>query len=177
MQGCEGCAFFALWPLGSLRSLRSRRPLVALGSLRSSGPLFAFCSGRPLRSRRSLFALDALSTGRALVALGSLRSSGPLFAFCSRRPLRSRWALLRAGRQRNRGGQNGNHDYRAHGLPNNMRVEVDGGIEVSAKTVGELRKTTTWPDNLAINRPPENYPGSAVKVSWANGPGRTTPKP
>ena len=78
MQGRERCAFFALWPLGPLRSLRSRRPLVALGSL---------------------------------------RSSGPLFAFCSRRPLRSRWALLRAGRQRNRGGQNGNHDYRAHGFP------------------------------------------------------------
>jgi hypothetical protein len=63
------------------------------------------------------------------------------------------------------------------GLPDNMRVEVDGGVGVTAKTVGELRKTATWPDNLAITRPQENYPGSAVKVSRANGPGRTTPKP
>jgi hypothetical protein len=63
------------------------------------------------------------------------------------------------------------------GLANNMRVEVDSGIGVSAKTVAELRKTTTWPENLAILTPPENYPGCMVKVSRANGPGRATPKP
>ena len=63
------------------------------------------------------------------------------------------------------------------GLPNRMRVEVERGVGVSAKTVGELRKMTTWPENLAVMRPPENYPGSAVKISRANGPGRTTPKP
>jgi hypothetical protein len=63
------------------------------------------------------------------------------------------------------------------GLPNNMRVEVDPDIGLSAKTVGELRKTTTWPENLAIMTPPEYDRGSAVKVSRANGPGRATPKP
>ena len=63
------------------------------------------------------------------------------------------------------------------GLPKSMRVEAERGVGVSAKTVGELRKMTTWPENLAVTRPPENYPGSAVKVSRANGLGRTTPKP
>ena len=38
-------------------------------------------------------------------------------------------------------------------LPNRMRVEVDPDIEVSAKTVGQLRKVTTWPENLAIITP------------------------
>ncbi len=38
-------------------------------------------------------------------------------------------------------------------LPDKMRVEVDPGIEVSAKTVGELRKVTNWPENLAITTP------------------------
>jgi hypothetical protein len=63
------------------------------------------------------------------------------------------------------------------GLPNNMPVEVDPDIGVSAKTVGELRRTTTWPENLSVMRPPEHYPGGAVRVSRANGPGRATPKP
>ena len=63
------------------------------------------------------------------------------------------------------------------GLPNSMRVEVDPNVGVSAKTVGELRKATSWPENLAITTPSENYSGSAVKVSRANGPGRATPKP
>ena len=31
------------------------------------------------------------------------------------------------------------------GLPDNRPVEVEQDIEVSAKTVGELRKVTTWP--------------------------------
>jgi hypothetical protein len=31
------------------------------------------------------------------------------------------------------------------GLPNQMRVEVDSDIAISAKTVGELRKVTAWP--------------------------------
>ena len=34
-------------------------------------------------------------------------------------------------------------------LPNRMRVEVDPDIEVSARTVGQLRKVTAWPENLA----------------------------
>ena len=39
------------------------------------------------------------------------------------------------------------------GLPGKMRVEVDRGIEVSATTVGELRKLTLWPENLVIAIP------------------------
>jgi hypothetical protein len=34
-------------------------------------------------------------------------------------------------------------------LPDNTRVEVDPDIEISAKTVGELRKVTALPENLA----------------------------
>jgi hypothetical protein len=63
------------------------------------------------------------------------------------------------------------------GLPNSMPVEVESGLGVSAKTVGELRNATTWPENLAVMRPQEHYSGSAVKVSRANGSRRTTPKP
>ena len=63
------------------------------------------------------------------------------------------------------------------GLPNSMPVEVDSGIGVSAKTVGELRNAAMWPDNVAVMRPQEHYSGSSVKVSRANGPRRTTPKP
>ena len=63
------------------------------------------------------------------------------------------------------------------GLPDQMRVEVEPGIEISAKTVGELRQVTTWPDNLAISTPQERYPESAVRVGKANVASRTSPKP
>ena len=49
-----------------------------------------------------------------------------------------------------------------------MRVEVDPDIGVSARTVGELRKLTAWPDNMAIMTPPEPDPESAIKVSKAS---------
>ena len=51
------------------------------------------------------------------------------------------------------------------GLPAQMPVKVDADIEVTAKTVGELRKVTTWPENLAITTPQDRYPDSAVRVS------------
>ena len=35
-------------------------------------------------------------------------------------------------------------------LPNRMRMRVDRGIAVSARTIGELRKVIAWPENLAI---------------------------
>jgi len=35
-------------------------------------------------------------------------------------------------------------------LPNKMRVEVDLGVRLPAKTVGELQKLTDWPENLVI---------------------------
>ena len=54
------------------------------------------------------------------------------------------------------------------GLPVNMRIEVEPGIAVSAKTVGELRKVTSWPENLVITTPQEHYPESVVKVSKAS---------
>ena len=50
-------------------------------------------------------------------------------------------------------------------LPAQMRVEVDSDIEISAKTVRELRKVA-WPDNLAITTPQDRY-GSVVRVSKA----------
>jgi hypothetical protein len=57
-----------------------------------------------------------------------------------------------------------------------MRVEVESGIEVRAKTVGELRKVAVWPDNLAITTPHERYPESAVRVSEVSIATRTLPK-
>ena len=38
-------------------------------------------------------------------------------------------------------------------LPDKMRVEVNPDIELSAKTVGELRKATAWPETLAVTTP------------------------
>jgi hypothetical protein len=61
-------------------------------------------------------------------------------------------------------------------LPDRMRVEVDADIEISAKTVSELRKVTVWPENLAITTPQDRYPESAVRVSKANVATRTSPK-
>jgi hypothetical protein len=62
-------------------------------------------------------------------------------------------------------------------LPNRMRVEVDPGIAVTARTVGELRKVTAWPENLAIVTPHGGQPKGVVKVSRANAATRTSPKP
>jgi hypothetical protein len=62
------------------------------------------------------------------------------------------------------------------GLPSQMRVEVEPDIEISAKTVGELRSVTIWPENLAILTPQERYPESAVRVGKANVVARTSPK-
>ena len=54
------------------------------------------------------------------------------------------------------------------GLPGHMQIDVEPGIAVSAKTVGELRKMTTWPENLVVTTPQEHYPESTVKVSKAS---------
>jgi hypothetical protein len=62
------------------------------------------------------------------------------------------------------------------GLPDRMRVEVDSDIDVSAKTVGALRKVTAGPENLAITTPQDHHPGSVVRVSKANVATRTSPK-
>jgi len=60
------------------------------------------------------------------------------------------------------------------GLPDKMRVLAEPGIQVSAKTVGELRKA--WPENLAIAVPQERLPGSVVTVSKATVATRFSPK-
>jgi len=62
------------------------------------------------------------------------------------------------------------------GWPDKTRVEVDADIGVSAKTVGELRKITAWPENLAVTTPPERYPESIIKVSKASVSTRFSPK-
>jgi hypothetical protein len=62
------------------------------------------------------------------------------------------------------------------GLPSSMRVEVESKLGVSAKTVGELRKTTVWPGNLVITTPQERHPESAVRVSKASMATRVSPK-
>jgi len=63
------------------------------------------------------------------------------------------------------------------GWPDRMQVEVDPDIGVSAKTVGELRKITAWPENLAITTPPERRPEGTIKVSKPSKPTRVSPKP
>jgi hypothetical protein len=63
------------------------------------------------------------------------------------------------------------------GLPDQMRVEMDPDIGVSAKTVAELRKVTIWPENLAITTPLERDRDSTVKVNKVSGATRTSPKP
>jgi hypothetical protein len=60
-------------------------------------------------------------------------------------------------------------------LPDKMR-EVEPDIEVSAKTVGELRKVTAWPETLAVTTPQERHADSAVKVSKVSVATRTAPK-
>jgi hypothetical protein len=62
------------------------------------------------------------------------------------------------------------------GWPDRMRVEVDPNLGVSAKTVGELRKMTAWPENLAITIPPDDEPGGCIKVSKASVATRVSPK-
>jgi Domain of unknown function (DUF1993) len=54
------------------------------------------------------------------------------------------------------------------GLPGHMRIEVEPGVAVSAKTVGELRKATSWPEDLVITTPQGYYAESVVKVSKAS---------
>ena len=61
--------------------------------------------------------------------------------------------------------------------PDRMQVEVDPDIGVSVKTVGELRKVSVWPENLAITTPPEYHPESTIKVGKATIATRVSPKP
>jgi hypothetical protein len=49
-------------------------------------------------------------------------------------------------------------------------------IGLSAKTVGELRKMTEWPENLVISTPQDQDSQSAIRVSKATHATRVTPK-
>lgn len=62
------------------------------------------------------------------------------------------------------------------GLPDRMRVDADPRVGVSAKTVGELRNVTAWPDDCAVATPQQRDPGSTVKLCKASH-ARVTPKP
>jgi hypothetical protein len=62
------------------------------------------------------------------------------------------------------------------GLPDRMGVHADQSTRVSARTVGELRKATSWPENLAITTPLDRHPESVVMVSKVVVK-RATPKP
>ena len=37
------------------------------------------------------------------------------------------------------------------GYRDNMRVEIETGVAVSAKTVADVRALPTWPDGLVLN--------------------------
>jgi len=63
------------------------------------------------------------------------------------------------------------------GLPDQMPVEAEPGVGVSAKTVGELRNVEAWPDNCAVATPQQRDLEHAVKVCKASHATRTTPKP
>jgi hypothetical protein len=63
------------------------------------------------------------------------------------------------------------------GLPDRMRVQVEPGIAVSAKTVSELREVATWPANVVVATPQMRDPESRVTVSKATVAARTSPKP
>jgi hypothetical protein len=62
------------------------------------------------------------------------------------------------------------------GWPDRMQVEVDEDVGVSARTVGELRKVASWPENLAITTPPDRSPEGTIRVSKASKPTRVSPK-
>jgi len=57
-----------------------------------------------------------------------------------------------------------------------MHVESYRDISLSAKTVGELRKMTEWPENLVISTPQDRNSQSAIRVSKATHATRVTPK-
>jgi hypothetical protein len=63
------------------------------------------------------------------------------------------------------------------GFPDRTKVHCDPNLGVSAKTVGDLRRMTTWPDNLSITTPPDHSPDDIIRVSKATHSSRYAPKP
>ena len=68
-------------------------------------------------------------------------------------------------------------DIALAGLPNQTRVEVEPDIDVSATTVGELRKLTAWPQVLAITIPQIRDADMAIHVGKPSVAARVSPKP
>jgi hypothetical protein len=55
------------------------------------------------------------------------------------------------------------------GYRDNMRVEIESGLDVSAKTVADLRALPTWPDGLILDIHVDLDPRlSAVRVERAS---------
>ena len=48
------------------------------------------------------------------------------------------------------------------GYRDNMRVEVEADVAVTARTVADLRALATWPDGLALNIHVDLDPRSSV---------------
>ncbi len=63
------------------------------------------------------------------------------------------------------------------GLPERMRVEADPDTPLAAKTVGQLRKLDTWPDNLVLTVPEQYQAAGCVRIGKASVKGRVSPKP
>jgi hypothetical protein len=49
--------------------------------------------------------------------------------------------------------------------PGDRKVEADQHTGITEKTVDELRARSTWPNDLIIETPRENYPEAVVKIS------------
>ena len=63
------------------------------------------------------------------------------------------------------------------GLPEKMRVEADADTPLTARTVGQLRKLDSWPENLVLTVPEQYHAASCVRIGKANIKGRVSPKP
>ena len=55
------------------------------------------------------------------------------------------------------------------GYRDSMRVEIESGVAVTAKTVADLRALPTWPDGLVLDIHVDLDPRlSVVRVEWAS---------
>src|SRR3974390_179168 len=50
-------------------------------------------------------------------------------------------------------------------LPGKTRVEVEPDVKLAAKSVAELRRLQSWPENLPLRVPPAIYVDRVVKAS------------
>ena len=120
---------------------------------------------RAVKSRRLNSRIMACSRGTLRCTSVPLARSRPCSAMSQGDPFaKSRWEELYALQAQK-------HWRAAHSswwIARSYADRSGGGIAVSAKTVGELRKATSWPENLVITTPQEHYPESVVRVSKAS---------